>query len=290
VTDRSGRRRWDRLRSRCLHRIGKRAIGHAPGLLEFGVEGRPQTRAQRVEQGGSDGLVVMRPGAVASVTVTESRQRRQQRRQIGQAVDRRAQHLHQFRALRAEVGREPGEIQKSVLTWGYIRDSAADAHEAHRQARIANGLPLAAIVSSKELQERWGLGAHGTTFGGNPVSCAAGIAVLETIHGEGLLANAAARGAQLEAGLRELTANDKRVGDIRGLGLMLGVEFVRDGETREPDGDIGNAVIARCADEGLLILNCGAAHNVVRWVPPLNATADEVDEALGIFGQVLGAL
>ena len=99
---------------------------------------------------------------------------------------------------------------------------------------IANGLPLAAIVSSRELQERWGLGAHGTTFGGNPVSCAAGIAVLETIQGEGLVANAAARGEQLAAGVRRLTATDKRVGDIRGLGLMLGVEFVRDQKTKEP--------------------------------------------------------
>jgi 4-aminobutyrate aminotransferase len=155
---------------------------------------------------------------------------------------------------------------------------------------IANGMPLAALVAPRELHERWGLGAHGTTFGGNPVSCAAAIAVLETIQGEGLLANATARGEQLLAGLRRLTANDPRVGDLRGLGLMLGVEFVRDQSTREPDGDLGNAVIARCADDGLLVLTCGADHNVVRWVPPLNATADEVDEGLAIFGRVLEAL
>jgi 4-aminobutyrate aminotransferase len=155
---------------------------------------------------------------------------------------------------------------------------------------IANGMPLAAIVAPRELHERWGLGAHGTTFGGNPVSCAAGIAVLETIQGEDLVANAAARGEQLLAGLRRLTGDDPRVGDIRGLGMMLGVEFVRDQSTREPDGDLGNAVIARCADEGLLVLTCGADHNVVRWVPPLNATADEVDQGLAIFGRVLEAL
>ena len=155
---------------------------------------------------------------------------------------------------------------------------------------IANGLPLAAIVSSRELQERWGLGAHGSTFGGNPVSCAAGIAVLETIRGEGLVANSAARGQQLETGLRTLTANDPRVGDVRGLGMMLAVELVKDNASKEPDGDLGNAVIARCADEGLLVLTCGAAHNVVRWVPPLNATAAEVDEGLAIFGHVLEAV
>jgi 4-aminobutyrate aminotransferase len=155
---------------------------------------------------------------------------------------------------------------------------------------IANGMPLSAIVARRELHEKWGLGAHGTTFGGNPVSCAAGIAVLETIHAEGLVANAAARGDQLLAGLRRLTSNNPRVGDVRGLGLMLGVEFVKDQLTREPDGAAGDAIIARCADAGLLVLTCGPAHNIVRWVAPLNATADEVEEGLEIFGRVLETL
>jgi 4-aminobutyrate aminotransferase len=155
---------------------------------------------------------------------------------------------------------------------------------------IANGLPLSAIVASRALMERWGLGAHGTTFGGNPLSCAAGCAVLETIAAEGLVANAAARGEQLMTGLRALAAGNSRIGEVRGKGLMIGVDFVRDRATREPDGAMGDAVIARCADEGLLILTCGPAHNVVRWVAPLNATADEIDEGLGIFGAVSEAL
>jgi 4-aminobutyrate aminotransferase len=152
---------------------------------------------------------------------------------------------------------------------------------------IANGLPLGAIVARRELHEQWGLGAHGSTFGGNPVSCAAAIAVLETIEDEGLVANAAARGEQLLAGLRRLAERDARIGDVRGRGLMLGVELVRDRETREPDGAMGSAVIARCADEGLLLLTCGPAHNVVRWLAPLNVTADEIDEGLGTFERVL---
>ena len=93
---------------------------------------------------------------------------------------------------------------------------------------IANGLPLSAIATSKALQLRWGKSAHGTTFGGNPVSCAAGIAVLETIRAERLVENSATRGAELMAGLRAIAANDPRIGDVRGLGLMIGVEFVRD--------------------------------------------------------------
>ena len=87
---------------------------------------------------------------------------------------------------------------------------------------VANGLPLSAIVSSRDLQERWGRGAHGSTYGGNPVACAAGVAVLETIRDEGLVANAAARGVELTAGLGKIAAEDDRIGDIRGPGLMVG--------------------------------------------------------------------
>jgi 4-aminobutyrate aminotransferase-like enzyme len=152
---------------------------------------------------------------------------------------------------------------------------------------IANGLPLGAFVSRRELHERWGRGAHGSTFGGNPVSCAAGIAVLETIEEERLVANAAERGAQLKAGLVELMEQDPRIGDVRGPGLMIGVELVLNRETRTPDGPLADALIAKCADLGLLLLTCGPDHNIVRWLAPLDASADEVDEALGIFGQAL---
>ncbi|HXG26890.1 MAG TPA: aspartate aminotransferase family protein [Candidatus Binatia bacterium] len=152
---------------------------------------------------------------------------------------------------------------------------------------IANGLPLSAVVARRELHERWGKGAHGSTFGGNPVACAAAIAVLDAIEEDGLVANAAARGEQLLAGLRAVAGRDARVGDVRGRGLMLGVELVGDPETREPDGALADALIARCADAGLLLLTCGPAHNVVRWLPPLDVTADEIAEGLETFAAVL---
>ena len=152
---------------------------------------------------------------------------------------------------------------------------------------IANGLPLSAIVSSKELQERWGRGAHGTTYGGNPVACAAGVAVLETIRDEHLVENARARGQELTGGLRELMSEFPMIGDVRGPGLMIGVEFVKDRTTREPDGATAEAVAARAADAGLLILNCGIHHQVIRWIPPVDVTVPEIEEALGLFERAL---
>ena len=152
---------------------------------------------------------------------------------------------------------------------------------------IANGLPLSAIVASRAVMERWGKSAHGSTFGGNPVACAAGIAVLETIADEGLVANAATRGAELQAGLDRIAAEEPRIGDVRGRGLMIGVELVKDRSMSEPDGALAKAAIAKAADLGLLVLTCGMAGNVIRWIPPLDATAAEISEGVEIFGEAL---
>ena len=155
---------------------------------------------------------------------------------------------------------------------------------------LANGMPIGAIVSSRELQERWGVGAHGTTFGGNPVSCAAGVAVMTTIAEQGLIANAAIRGDELIAGLKGLMAADDRIGDVRGRGLMVGVELVRDRATREPDTETTEALVQACAEQGLLILNCGTHHNVIRFLPPIDATADEIARGVELFGAALRSL
>ncbi len=152
---------------------------------------------------------------------------------------------------------------------------------------IANGLPLSAIVTRRELGERWGRGAHGTTYGGNPVACAAGVAVLETIRDEHLVDNAHARGVELTGGLRELMADHPAIGNVRGPGLMIGVEFVKDRATGEPDGGMAEAVASRATEAGLLLLTCGIQHQVIRWIPPLDVTVPEVEEALRIFEQAL---
>ena len=155
---------------------------------------------------------------------------------------------------------------------------------------IANGLPLSAIVASRSVMERWGKSAHGSTYGGNPVACAAGIAVLETIADEGLVANAAARGAELRAGLDRIATEEPRIGDVRGRGLMVGVELVKDRATGEPDGALAKAAIAKAADLGLLVLTCGMAGNVIRWIPPIDASAAEISEGVEIFGEALRAI
>jgi 4-aminobutyrate aminotransferase len=134
--------------------------------------------------------------------------------------------------------------------------------------------------------EQWGRSAHGSTYGGNPVACAAGIAVLETIAEERLIENAATRGEELRSGLDRIAAEDPRIGNVRGRGLMLGVEFVHD-QTGQPDGALAKAVIARAADLGLLVLTCGMSGQVVRWIPPINATSAEVSEAVEIFAEAV---
>jgi 4-aminobutyrate aminotransferase len=151
---------------------------------------------------------------------------------------------------------------------------------------IANGLPLSAIATRRELQERWGKGAHGSTYGGNPVACAAALAVLDTIEGQELVANAAARGADLRAGLSRLAAEDERIGDVRGPGLMIGVEFVADASTKAPDGALVDG-----SWPGRRTWDCSS---VVRTAapggaldPPLDVSAAEVSEALEIFGEAL---
>ncbi|MEA2518477.1 MAG: 4-aminobutyrate aminotransferase [Chloroflexota bacterium] len=152
---------------------------------------------------------------------------------------------------------------------------------------IANGLPLSAIATSRTLMERWGKSAHGSTYGGNPVACAAGVAVLETIADENLVENAAVRGTELRAGLARIAAEEPRIGDVRGPGLMVGVEFVKDRDTREPDGATAKAAIARAADLGLLLLTCGASGQTIRWIPPIDVTASEISEAVEIFAETL---
>jgi 4-aminobutyrate aminotransferase len=149
---------------------------------------------------------------------------------------------------------------------------------------IASGLPLSCVVTRKELAAKWRTGTHGGTFGGNAVACAAGAATLRVIKEEGLVENAAERGGQLTAGLRRLQADFPIIGDVRGLGLMVATEFTSEGQ---PATAIAKAVVKAAQEAGLLLLTCGTDDNVIRWIPPLVVTGDEIEEALAIFAGAL---
>jgi 4-aminobutyrate aminotransferase len=148
---------------------------------------------------------------------------------------------------------------------------------------IASGLPLGVAVARAGLMA-WPPGSHASTFGGNPVSCAAALATIRLLR-EGLVKNAADVGARLMSGLRSLADRHPIVGDVRGRGLMIGVELVRDRQTKERASEERDAVVSGCFARGLLLL--GAGKNSIRFSPPLVLTKDQADTAVEIFDQAL---
>ncbi len=156
---------------------------------------------------------------------------------------------------------------------------------------IASGLPLSGILARKDLMDRLPPGSHGGTYGGNVVSCAAANATLDVIEDEGLVANARERGAQLLEGLRRASVGRGGVGDVRGLGLMVAIELVKPGEGdgRLPNPELTKRIQQEAFARNLLVLTAGTYVNVIRIIPPLVTTADEVDRAIGILTEALDA-
>ncbi|HEY2700112.1 MAG TPA: aminotransferase class III-fold pyridoxal phosphate-dependent enzyme [Pseudonocardiaceae bacterium] len=145
---------------------------------------------------------------------------------------------------------------------------------------IASGLPLGAFIAREEIMMSWPMGAHGSTYGGSPVPCAAGIATLEVIQGEGLLENAQTVGKFLLAGLAELRKRfPEQVTDVRGVGLMIGVEFASD--------ELADAVQTAAFERGLLVLECGAS--TIRMSPPLVVSTEQAETALRVFAEAIDA-
>ena len=153
---------------------------------------------------------------------------------------------------------------------------------------LASGFPLGAVVASKELMKKWDPSSHGSTFGGNPVSCAAATATLQVIREEGLLERATAAGSRMLAFLQGLALQNPRIGDVRGMGCMIGVEFVD--ELGAADGRLCQNLIDDCLAKGLILIGAGLKRNVVRLIPPLNVKDEELSEALDIFADALKEL
>ena len=129
--------------------------------------------------------------------------------------------------------------------------------------------------------DKWIVGSHGGTYGGNALASAAAIATIQTIRDEGLLKNSIERGMQLISGLSDLQKSYKQIADIRGLGLMVGCEF-RDGENN-PDKAFAKRVLNECLKRRLLVLTCGPWDNTIRFIPPLIVTEQQIADSLQIF-------
>ena len=144
---------------------------------------------------------------------------------------------------------------------------------------LGSGMPIGAMIV-RETVDKWRNGAHGSTFGGNPVCCAAALATLDVVEG-GAMANAAAMGERLLAASRALMAKHPCIGDVRGRGLMVGIEFVKDRATREPDGVLVQRIVELAFERGLLLL--GAGKSALRLAPPLVIDAVDIDRGVAML-------
>jgi 4-aminobutyrate aminotransferase len=144
---------------------------------------------------------------------------------------------------------------------------------------IASGLPLGAMVAKAEIMD-WEAGSHASTFGGNPLSCQAAMATIELLEKQ-LMQNATVQGERLMSALRDMQKNHECIGDVRGKGLMVGVELVKDPETKAPATQWRTDLIRKTFEKGLLLLGCG--ENSIRFCPALTVTSDEIDVCLSIF-------
>ncbi len=148
---------------------------------------------------------------------------------------------------------------------------------------IASGVPLGAIIARESVMT-WPPGAHGNTYGGNPLACAAALATIEVLE-QGGLENAAVQGAYLIDALEEIAARHPAIGQVRGKGLMVGVEMVEDQESKVPAPALRNRVKQLAFEPGLLLIGCGTS--TLRFIPPLVITRPEIDEGLAIFEHAL---
>jgi 4-aminobutyrate aminotransferase len=153
---------------------------------------------------------------------------------------------------------------------------------------IASGMPLSGVFTRTEIMRKLDVGSIGGTYGGNAVSCAAGVATIKTMQDEKMLENASDKGIQLMTGLRKLQEEYPQIGDVRGKGLMVGTEFIIDGSQAKAKPLVKN-IIQSAEEKGLLLLSCGTYDNTLRWIPPLNVTSQQINDGLKIFSDSLRA-
>ena len=150
---------------------------------------------------------------------------------------------------------------------------------------VGGGFPLGIVASTREIMGKWSAGSHGTTFGGHPVACAAALEVVARVSDQAFLARVREMGEHFRAGLEELKEKYDCVGDVRGVGLMNGVELV--GEGKAPATDLAGTVFAKLMERRILALPCGPDKNIIRFIPPLNIEKDLLDHCLKALGEIL---
>ncbi len=155
---------------------------------------------------------------------------------------------------------------------------------------IGSGVAVSAVCATSEIFSCLRKGEMSSTYGGNPVANAAVIAVLEVFEKENLVEHAAQMGEYIKSGLRKIAAKCRYMGDVRGLGLVMGIEFVKDKQTKTPAPELIRPVIDRCAENGLIVGSVGMYGNVIRVAPPLVITKDEADESIAVMEQVVMGL
>lgn len=151
---------------------------------------------------------------------------------------------------------------------------------------IASGMPLSGVFSRTDIMKKLDTGSIGGTYGGNTIACAAGVATIRAMREEKMLENAAEKGIQLMTGLRKLQEEYPQIGDVRGLGLMVGTEFVVDGSQAKAK-PLVKEVIHKAEEKGLLLLSCGTHDNTLRWIPPLNVSTEQINDGLRIFSEAV---
>ncbi|HEX2647043.1 MAG TPA: 4-aminobutyrate--2-oxoglutarate transaminase [Candidatus Dormibacteraeota bacterium] len=154
---------------------------------------------------------------------------------------------------------------------------------------LAAGFPLSGVVGKAELMDAPDPGGLGGTYGGNPVACAAGLAVMDVMRDEKLPERAARIGSVIEERMQSWANDNELIGDVRGVGAMMGMELVRDRKSKEPADKETAAILARARDKGLIILRAGTHHNVIRTLMPLNIPDEQLEEGLDILGAALSA-
>jgi 4-aminobutyrate aminotransferase/(S)-3-amino-2-methylpropionate transaminase len=155
---------------------------------------------------------------------------------------------------------------------------------------LAGGLPLAGVIGKASVMDAPAPGGLGGTYGGNPIACAAALAVLDLIDEEKLLERAQALGRQLQSGFDALQSRYEVIGTVRGQGAMLALEFVTNRVTKQPDAATAQKLIDGLRDEGVLVIKCGVHRNIVRCLVPLTAQESVVEEALSAFDRVLSRI